>query len=62
MKVDQFRDVLAAAEQMHRENGDAATARALSEISDLLAERGTMTVAAFATLVAKVAADDSVPS
>lgn len=59
MKVSQFQKLLAAAEQMHRESGDADGARALAEIASLFAGHGTKTVAAFATMLEKAAAADS---
>lgn len=62
MKVDQFRKMLAAAEQMHRDSGNVDAAQALRDISDLLPERGAMTVAAFVGLVAKASASDNAPT
>lgn len=57
MKVSQFREVLGAAEAMHRGTGNTAAADALNEIAGLLAGHETKTVAKFAELVAKAAAD-----
>jgi hypothetical protein len=60
MKVTAFRAILAAAEGLYRDGGNETAAQALSLLAGLLAARDTMTVAAFAALLAKVpAADDS---
>jgi hypothetical protein len=60
MKVAAFRAILAAAEGLYRDGGNETAAQALSLLARLLAARDTMTVAAFAALLAKApAADDS---
>jgi hypothetical protein len=60
MKVAAFRAILAAAEGLYRNGGNETAARALSVLARLLAGHDTMTVAAFAALLAKApAADDS---
>jgi hypothetical protein len=59
MKADQFRKLLIAAGQMQRDSGNAEAAQALTDIASLLPERGTMTVAVFATQVAKAAAGET---
>jgi hypothetical protein len=53
MKVAAFRAILAAAEGLYRSGGNETAARALSLLARLLAARDTMTVAAFAALLAK---------
>jgi hypothetical protein len=59
MKVAAFRAILAAAEGLYRDGGNETAAQALSLLARLLAARDTMTVAAFAALLANVpAADD----
>jgi hypothetical protein len=55
MKVAQLRKVLEAAEQLYRDNGQAAAASSLRDISTLLSGRDAMTVARFASLLAKAA-------
>jgi hypothetical protein len=59
MKADQFRKLLMAAAQMQQDSGNTDASQALNDIAGLLPERGTMTVAAFAAQVTKVAADDT---
>jgi hypothetical protein len=60
MKVAAFRTVVEAAEGLYRDGGNETAAQALSALARLLAARDTMTVAAFAALLAKApAADDS---
>jgi exo-beta-1,3-glucanase (GH17 family) len=60
MKVAAFRAVLQAAEGLYRDGGNETAAQALSALARLLAARDTMTVAAFAALLANApAADDS---
>jgi len=57
MKVAAFRQILAAAEGLYRDGGNEAAARALSLLARLLTARDTMTVAAFAALLAKAPAE-----
>jgi hypothetical protein len=60
MKVAAFRAILAAAEELYRDGGNDAAVQALSLLARLLAAHDTMTVAAFAALLAKApAAPDS---
>jgi len=59
MKVAAFRAILAAAERLYRDGGNEQAAQALSLLARLLAARDTMTVAAFAALLANVPAADS---
>jgi hypothetical protein len=60
MKVAAFRAILAAAEGLYRDGGNERSAQALSLLAQVLAARDTMTVAAFAALLAKApAAHDS---
>ena len=60
MKVAAFRAILAAAEGLYRNGGNETAAQALNLLAQLLAARDTMTVAAFAALLANApAADDS---
>jgi hypothetical protein len=60
MKIAAFRAVLEAAEGLYRNSGNESAAQALSLLARLLAARDTMTVAAFAALLANApAADDS---
>ncbi len=60
MKVAAFGAILAAAEGLYRGDGSEMAAQTLSVLARLLAARDTMTVAAFAALLAKApAADDS---
>jgi hypothetical protein len=60
MKVAAFRAILEAAEGLYRDGGNETAAQALSLLARLLAARDTMTVAAFAALLANApAADDS---
>src|SRR5262245_15957515 len=56
MKVAAFRAILAAAEGLYRDGGNETAALALSLLARLLAARDTMTVAAFAALMAKIPA------
>jgi hypothetical protein len=49
MKLDAFRAILAAAEKLYRDGGNESAAEALDLLARLLAGRGPMTVAAFAT-------------
>jgi hypothetical protein len=49
MKLDAFRTILAAAEKLYRGGGDDGAAQALDLLARLVAGRGPMTVAAFAT-------------
>lgn len=56
MKVAAFRAILAAAEGLHRDGGNETAAQALSRLAQLLAARDTMTVTAFAALLAKAPA------
>jgi hypothetical protein len=58
MKVAAFRSILAAAENLYRDDNEQA-AQALSLLARLLAARDTMTVAAFAALLANAPAADS---
>jgi hypothetical protein len=58
MKVSQFRKVLDATAQLYRDGGNEGAAQSLEAISSLLASRETVTVAAFAALVAKFDAID----
>jgi exo-beta-1,3-glucanase (GH17 family) len=59
MKVAAFRVILSAAEGLYRNGGNETAAQALNLLAQLLATRATMTVAAFAVLLASVpAADD----
>jgi len=53
MKVAAFRAILQAAEGLYRDGGNETAAQALSLLARLLAGRDTMTVAAFAALLAK---------
>src|SRR5262245_39212737 len=57
MKVAAFRQILAAAEGLYRDGGNEAAAQALSLLARLLTARDTMTVAAFAALLAKAPAE-----
>jgi hypothetical protein len=60
MKVAAFRAILAAAEGLYRDSGNATAAQTLSLLAQLLAMRDAMTVAAFAALLDKApAAHDS---
>jgi hypothetical protein len=60
MKVAAFRTVLEAAEGLYRDGGNETAAQAVSALARLLAARDTMTVAAFAALLANApAVDDS---
>jgi hypothetical protein len=52
MKLGDLRKIFEAAEGIYREAGNAGAAEALKEASSLCDGRETMTVAAFATLVA----------
>lgn len=52
MKVAELRKILGVAERIYREAGDATAAEALKELSFLCQGRETITVAAFAKLVA----------
>jgi len=52
MKLGDLRKIFEAAEHIYREAGNAAAAEALKEVSGLCDGRETMTVAAFAKLVA----------
>jgi hypothetical protein len=56
MKIAAFRAVLAAAERLYRDGGNETAAQTLSALARLLAARDTMTVAAFAALLAKAPA------
>jgi hypothetical protein len=58
MKVAAFRAILAAAEGLYRDGGNETAAQALSLLARILAARDTMTVAAFAALLAKAPAAD----
>jgi exo-beta-1,3-glucanase (GH17 family) len=59
MKVAAFRAILASAEGLYRDGGNETAAQALSLLAQLLAARDSMTVTAFAVLLANVpAADD----
>lgn len=60
MKVAAFRAILAAAEGLYRDGGNETAARALSLLAQLLTARDTMTVAAFAALLANVPAPDNI--
>ena len=60
MKVAAFRAILAAAERLYRDGGNEQAARALSLLARLLAARDTMTVAAFAALLAKAPTADNI--
>lgn len=55
MKVNQLIKVIESAERIYRGNGDVAVADSLTALSDLCADHQTMTVAAFAKLVANAA-------
>jgi len=61
MKAGQLRDVLDAAAHMHRETGNADAAQALDEFCSLFDDHKTKTVAAFATLITKIAASEVIP-
>jgi len=52
MKLGDLRKIFEAAEHIYREAGNAAAAEALKEVSSLCDGRESMTVAAFAKLVA----------
>jgi hypothetical protein len=52
MKLGDLREIFKAAESIYREAGNEAAAQALKEISSLCNGRESMTVAAFAKLVA----------
>ena len=54
MKLDAFRAVLAAAERLYRDGGNASAAQALDLLARLVVGRGAMTVAAFATRLAGI--------
>jgi hypothetical protein len=58
MKVAAFRAILVAAERLYRDGGNAQAAQALSLLARLLAARDTMTVSAFAALLANAPAAD----
>ena len=60
MKVAAFRAILAAAERLYRDGGNEQAAQALSLLARLLAARDTMTVAAFAALLAKAPTADNI--
>jgi len=49
MKLDAFHAILAAAEKLYRDGGNESAAQALDLLARLVAGRGAMTVAAFAT-------------
>jgi hypothetical protein len=53
MKLGDLQKIFQAAEHMYREAGNASVAEALKEVSGLCDGRETMTVDAFAKLVAK---------
>jgi hypothetical protein len=55
MKLDAFRAVLAVAEKLYRDGGNESAAEALDLLARLLAGRGPMTVAAFATQLSGIA-------
>jgi hypothetical protein len=55
MKLDAFRAILAAAEKLYRDGGNESAAEALDLLARLLAGRGPMTVAAFATRLSGIA-------
>jgi hypothetical protein len=60
MKVAAFRAILAAAEGLYRDGGNETAAQALNLLARLLTARDTMTVSAFAALLANApAAEDS---
>lgn len=52
MKLGDLREIFNAAERIYREAGSAAAAEALKDVSSLCDGRESMTVAAFAKLVA----------
>jgi hypothetical protein len=52
MKLGDLREIFRAAEGIYRQAGDEAAAEALKEVSSLCDGRESMTVAAFAKLVA----------
>lgn len=54
MTLQSFRDVLAAAAQVHSDSGNQTLAESLIRICDLFAGRDTMKVAAFAKLLSEV--------
>jgi hypothetical protein len=54
MKVAQLRDVLESASRLYRDSGNEVVARSIDDFSGLFHGRETMTVSAFAALLAKV--------
>ena len=54
MKLDVFRAVLAAAETLYRDGGNESAAQALDLLARLVAGRGPITVAAFATQLSRI--------
>jgi hypothetical protein len=52
MKLGDLHEIFKVAEGIYREAGNAAAAEALKEVSSVCAGRESMTVAAFAKLVA----------
>lgn len=54
VKVAQLREVLGSASRLYRESGNEVVAHSIDELSSLFAGRETMTVSAFASLIAKV--------
>ena len=54
MKLGELREIFKVAEVIYRQAGDDATAEALKEVSSLCDGRESMTVGAFAKLVASI--------
>jgi len=52
MTLGDMREIFEAAAQLYRDRGDEAAAQALKEVSSLCDDRKSMTVPAFAKLVA----------
>jgi hypothetical protein len=58
MKIDQFRNVLQAAEELYRHSGNEAAAESLREILRLLDGCEAMSVSAFSNMIANIAAEE----